>query len=578
MAKRKPVPVTVTGPLDFLVRNLGPLVLFNHLLEDMKIREIVNAYCPADRRLEVSVGDVIVALVANRLCSPQPLLHVAQWADESGAEFLLGVPAGALNDDRLARALDAIFMKRWNILAEVALHVCQQFHVSISKVHYDPTSFHFTGEYNNQFESPSLLPELRPFRIEVSRHGRAGGHTKEAQVGVDLANDGKGPVPFFYHTADGKANGHVAVAKNLQHLLKYVKPKSLLMVTDRGCFNAGQAVRLVSHNFDFISSLTWKEEYATLYDTNKPKMQESSFLSLKEKRKRERGLPEDTWERYFIGEIPYKITHEKQIIRVRLIFVRSTADRKVCQKTREKYTGKIRQELDKIKSSVENGHLKEAEQVHKKVNDLYGRKKAQKYFTYEVQPLTPEQMNTMPPRRRGQRKPTLTFSYQYHAALADQDATYDGLYVLGTSLSKRTHTTDDVFVAFKEQHHIDTAHHQWKAPLRLRPLFLKKPTRLESLVFVQFLALMAFYLIQRLYRLAKGESCRTTGETLIRHFVFCPIAVRYEEACAQVLPSSLKSIQTNVLNVLGFPFVNEQIQKYVIPHKEDPDVEGEGDI
>ena len=53
-------------------------------------------------------------------------------------------------------------------------------------------------------------------------------------------------------------------------------------------------------------------------------------------------------------------------------------------------------------------------------------------------------------------------------------------------------------------------------------MFLKKATRIESLVFVQFLALMAFYLLQRLYRSAKGPSCRTTAETLLKRFILCP--------------------------------------------------------
>ena len=297
-------------------------------------------------------------------------------------------------------------------------------------------------------------------------------------------------------------------------------------------------------------------------------MTESSFLSLNEKRKREQGLSEDTWERYFIGEIPLKITHKKQSIRVRMIFVRSTADMKVSRKTREKYTEKIREGLEKIKSSVYGGYSKEIQKVHRKVSDLYGKKGAQKYFTYDVRSLTQEEIDALPPRRKGQRKATLKFSYQYHAELAEQDVKYDGLYALATSLPKRTHCTDDVFLAFKEQHHIETAHHQWKAPLRLRPLFLKEPRRLESLVFVQFLALMAFYLVQRLYRLAKGESCRTTAETLIRQFAFCPIAVRYEITSAEVMPSTLKSGQAGALTTLGFPFIHEQIKKYVVPQKE----------
>lgn len=577
MAKRESLSVTVTDKSEFIGMNPGPLVLVNPILEKMDIRKIVNLHCPADTRLEIPVGDVIYALVANRLCSPEPLMHVGEWADYSGAEFLLGTPAEALNDDRLARALDAIFLKRWNILADIALHVSKRFNVSLAKLHYDPTSFHFTGEYNEQSDDPSLLPSIKPFKIEVGRHASPGHHIKEAQVGVNLANDGKGPVPFFYHSADGSANGHIAVAKNLQHLLKYLKPKRLLMVTDRGCFNAEHAIRMVRvHHFDFISSLSWNNDLSEMYNKKKPQMKESSFISINEKRKRDDGAPEETWERYFIGEIPSKITYEKEVekesggkvkekqsIRIRLVYVYSTANMKVCRKTRAKYTEKIKKGLAHIQSSVENGYQKEIQAVHRKVNTLYGRKQARNYFTYQVEELAPSEILSLPPRRRGQRKPTLRFSYQYHPELARKAAQYDGLYAIGTSLREKTHSTDDVFIAFKEQHHIETAHHQWKAPIRLRPLFLKKVTRIESLVFVQFLALMAFYLLQRLYRLSKGETCRTTGETLLNRFVFSAIAVRYEKDTVRVTPLPLKPAQADVLESLKFPFIGEQIRSYV---------------
>ena len=573
--------VILTEPSDSTGANLGPLVLANPILERMDIRRLVDLHCPADPRLEIPIGDVICALAANRLCSPEPMMHVAEWAENSGAEFLLGTPAEALNDDRLARALDAVFEKRWNILADVALHVSKIFNVSLAKVHYDPTSFHFTGQYDNQSESPSLLPELQPFKIEVGRHARPGQDIKEAQVGVDLADDGKGPVPFFYHSADGSANGHIAVAKNLQHMLKYVKPKNLLMITDRGCFSAEQAVDLVAtHHFDFISSLTWTEALANLYDQKKPTMREASFLSLKEQMKREAGKPEETWERYNLGEVPYTITHEQKLetpsgekktlkrsIRARLIYVFSTADQKVCRKTRVKYTGKISAGLAQIQSSVQNGYLKELREVDKRVNSLYGNKASQHYFTYQIEPLTDQDLLRLPPRRRGQRKPVLKFSYQYLPDLAQKDANYDGLYAICTSLDKKTHTNDEVFTAFKEQHHIETAHHQWKAPIRLRPLFLKKVKRIESLVFVQFLALMAFYLIQRSYRLVKGPSCRTTGETLLKRFAFTPIAIRYQRHTAQVTPFPLKKAQMQILTTLGFPLIGEQIRRSVTrPH------------
>ena len=585
MAKRVPISVNVLAPTELAGKNLGPLVLANPILEKMDIRRIVNLHCPADPRLEIPVGDVIYALVANRLCSPEPLLHVADWAEYSGAEFLLGTSADALNDDRLARALDAVFLNRWEILADVALHVSTRFNVSLAKVHYDPTSFHFTGEYDEQSDDPSLLPELRPFKIEVGRHARPGDDIKEAQVGVNLANDGKGPVPFFYHSADGSANGHTAVAKNLQHMLKYLKPKRLLLVTDRGCFSAEHAVRIVrKHHFHFISSLTWTDDLAELYDKKKPQMKESSFLSIKEKRKRELDMTEDSWERYSIAEVPHKVTWEQKVeeesedasgnkikkkktkkesIRTRLIFVHSTADMKVCRKTRVKYTERIKGGLAKIQQSADNGYLKDIPTVHKRVDALYGKKQARNYFTYNVAELTAKQIRSLPPRRRGQRKPTLKFSYQYHPEIANKDAKYDGLYAIGTSLPKKTHSTDDVFTTFKEQHHIETAHHQWKAPIRLRPLFLKKVTRIESLVFVQFLALMAFYLLQRRYRLAKGSSCRTTAVSLIKHFVLCGIGIRYSKRSVTVTPFALRAPQEAILRTLRFPYPHEQIKSQV---------------
>jgi transposase len=345
-------------------------------------------------------------------------------------------------------------------------------------------------------------------------------------------------------------------------------------------------VRLVrKHHFEFISSLSWTDELASLYEKGKPPMKESSFLSINEQRKRRLGKPQDTWERYSVGEIPYTIAFEEkrakeagaastkpirktQSIRARLVFVHSTADMKVCRKTRAKNTEKIKKGLEDIQRSVTNGYIKEIPALHHRVHALYGKKQARNYFTYEVEELTPSEMRSLPPRRRGQRIPALKFSYLYHPEIAEHDAHYDGLYAIATSLRKKTHSTDQVFHTFKEQHHIETAHHQWKAPLRLRPLFLKKAKRIESLVFVQFLALMAFYLLQRLYRLAKGPSCRTTAETLLKRFILCAIGLRYRKRSVHVEPFALTNPQQLILRTLRFPLVHAQIKSYVTRRKD----------
>jgi hypothetical protein len=61
-------------------------------------------------------GQVLEALIANRLTSPRPLVHVETWAAEWAAEEVFGVVASALNDDRIGRALDALALELGGIM------------------------------------------------------------------------------------------------------------------------------------------------------------------------------------------------------------------------------------------------------------------------------------------------------------------------------------------------------------------------------------------------------------------------------------------------------------------------------
>ncbi|MGP2441652.1 DUF4277 domain-containing protein [Streptomyces sp. JW3] len=50
---------------------------------------------------------MIEVLVANRLTAPAPLFRVGDWGRQWAVEEVFGIEADLLNDDRLARALDA---------------------------------------------------------------------------------------------------------------------------------------------------------------------------------------------------------------------------------------------------------------------------------------------------------------------------------------------------------------------------------------------------------------------------------------------------------------------------------------
>ncbi|MGH8777411.1 MAG: DUF4277 domain-containing protein, partial [Jiangellaceae bacterium] len=61
-------------------RHVGPLLLVGHYLDRLGLVKLIDAAAPMRGRAQLTHGEVIGALVANRLCGPAPLYDVAGWA------------------------------------------------------------------------------------------------------------------------------------------------------------------------------------------------------------------------------------------------------------------------------------------------------------------------------------------------------------------------------------------------------------------------------------------------------------------------------------------------------------------
>ncbi|WP_242606754.1 DUF4277 domain-containing protein [Protofrankia symbiont of Coriaria ruscifolia] len=82
---------------------LGALPVLRDYLTRLGLAATIDRLCPMRASPGwVSHGQVIAALVANRLTSPTPLLHVETWARDWAVEEIFDIPPDALNDDRVA--------------------------------------------------------------------------------------------------------------------------------------------------------------------------------------------------------------------------------------------------------------------------------------------------------------------------------------------------------------------------------------------------------------------------------------------------------------------------------------------
>jgi len=544
--------------------NFGTLAVIAPILERMDLAGILDRHLPKDPQAEFSAGSLLSLLVAARLSDPVALVNVADWAQRSGADLVWQIPPEKLNDDRLGRALDNFYYQRHSILASIALHVAETFDLSLQRLHYDPTAIFFHGAYASSQPGDDPAPDLlRPWANDPPAHitfGHAAHDLKIVHAGVSVAMDAHGAVPILVHASAGNHNGHTTIAEQFELLQEHIHPPGLLLVSDRGTFSAGHVARCHRDGVAVLCSAPWND-YRALYDAHAARLpwQSASYLSLEQQRRRAcaSSLPQEHYE--------LAVRHHHVVdpdrgrnIPCRVIFVYSTADDKICQQTRAKAVAKLRAGLEHLAGSVAAGRRHtDPQAVARRVAKLFGRRSAGRYFRWELVPLTAEEQAALPPPARGCRRPTHRFVFHYDASQAEADARYDGISVLVTT-APRTQSADSLFSQFKQQNEVELAHHQWKTPLRVHPVFLKNPRRVEALIHLLLIALTAYYLIQRAYRLrvepdAPQAERRTTTETILRAFTTYTLDLERQPLGRVVYTTRLTTRQRHMLQRLNFP-------------------------
>ncbi len=98
-------------PMVGVRREVGPLLVVASVLSRLGLAGIVEAHLPERLRSRCSPAEVVVALIANRLCAPSPLYDGAGWGSGAAHQEVFANPPMVHYDDRLGRVLEDL--RRW---------------------------------------------------------------------------------------------------------------------------------------------------------------------------------------------------------------------------------------------------------------------------------------------------------------------------------------------------------------------------------------------------------------------------------------------------------------------------------
>lgn len=447
---------------ELVVRTAGALPVVAKLADRLGLVEAVDRFCPIRSVADYTHGQVVLALVANRLTHPRPLSSFEEWGDDFAVQETLGIASCKLNDDRLGRTLDVLADRLPQVLNLVARRAIERFGISIAELHWDLTHLAFTGSYRAQDEE---YPQVRK--------GRTPEQTIVRQVRVGLLVSSDGAVPLLGESFDGNREDTTSVEPALARLdgLRAALPQGEppLVVGDSKLLSAGNVRAFEARRLRFVcphrKDAPMKRRLAAL--------DESLLAPLAYRPERHKNVEP----RYLAREDELTLAG----VALRALYVLSLDDRDAARAQRERQLVRAEEEIDKLNRGVPEKRRTQAD-VERRAQTILERRRVESLIRLAVV----EQGGY--PQARIERDPD---------AIAEAER-LDGRYCLVSN--DQALSADELFAAYKRQHLVEGRFADFKGPLAVRPVFLHSNRRVTALVGVISLALLLYGLVERTVR------------------------------------------------------------------------------
>ena len=465
---------------------LGSLPVIARFCERLDIRGIVDRAVPVREVAIATHGQVIEAMIANRLTSPRPLLRIEDWAREWAVPEVFGVAAETLNDDRVGRALDAVAPELEAIVGSIGAQAIDAFGLDVSRLHWDMTSMSLFGDYD-QVEEGFITPSY--------------GHPKDRrvdlkQIQTGLAVTGDGGIPILHRAFDGRAGEVNQVVGAMESLRGMCGARSFLLVGDSKLVSFENLRQMTAAGVTFIAPASKNYIAAdVLAGCDFETAVEVDYVALRDAQK-----PPGDRGRYRVLEDRWTLASPKNLkhpgLDLRRVFVWSSADAGAAAQARAKKLDRARDDLGALERGLGSRHYPTVETVEARLVTIASKRRVGDYLSSDV-------------CIDDTGKPTLSWHYD-DAALA-ADAATDGWYCLLTNLDTATVNAGEVLARYKGQEVVERRYGAFKGPLAVAPVFLKNNRRIEALLSVICLALLIFSLVEREVRRAIAPEQKMTG-------------------------------------------------------------------
>jgi transposase len=462
-------------------KNINVLPMVKHYITELGIYELFQRYIPKRSNAFIEPSQALCMMIINIICSSQPLYKVEEWlTDYMDGMAENGTTAAQYNDDQLGRSLDKLFkVDRSSLMAEISANAIKTYGLETSDIHNDSTSVSFTGAYNEQPEKT----------VQITR-GFNKDHRpdcKQIVFGLNITADGN--VPISYLLFDGNRTDDTTHVPNWEGLRELLEKEDFIYIADCKLCSMKNLGHIHSNGGIFITIIPKNRKcvktfYEHIQDND---IDWQDTLVKEDTRKKGKLVTYRTFEQDF------------EDTEYRLIWVHSSSKQEQDRKRRNNVLKKALEELDTLTGKLNKYNLKTKDQIENAIKKSCKGK--QDLFDINIIEEKESVKVQAKPGRPGPdtiytEKENSFFRIEYSVneqALSRAERT-DGIFPLVTNGSM---DAVDVLSKYKNQPYLEKRMYTAKSVLKVAPVFLESPHRIEAALFLYFTALTIVGLIER---------------------------------------------------------------------------------
>ncbi len=454
--------LTFAGLVDLLTRSqlrrhLGALPVLYALLETLQVRQIINRHCPT--AAQVDHGTVALVLVLNRLTAPRGLYLIADWLAQTVLVQTLGLSPTKFNDDRLGRALEALAEHARDIWLDVVQAALLRLDLDLHFLFYDLTAFVLQGEY-----ADSALADFG------FAHNTPSGKRK-LKVGVSASRDGG--LPLEYAPWSGRTADVATVQDNLERLSRLLARQGspiadVVLIGDRATLNDELAFAYDRQGLRYLAGLQPRKKVHQALLTRYP---DSYFKRQPLGQAGYWGLP---------CEVAFE--HEGQKATHRGLVVLSGPMQLALRKTRAKQLRALRQALAQVQAKIGQRDYRTVAQVQR----------------HAQSPLADSPVGKLLRVWASESQGQVQLHWQLDRAALLAAMRHDGRYLLVTNHPGLN--PSEMLAHYRQKDQLEKRFRVSKQDLRVCPIYLHQDQRIQGMLLVNMLALLAYSVLERQLR------------------------------------------------------------------------------